>query len=64
MNTLTTKQHSIYGKLCDKYNNGNYQRLCSFQAFMQSELNKAIKAQKDEQSANLIAVIRYAENDF
>jgi hypothetical protein len=51
----------MYGKLCDEYNNKNYQRLCSLQTFLQTKM----ESEKNPFNKAIIReVIKYAETDF
>jgi len=68
MNTLTKKQRKLYTKLCDKYNKDFY-LLCSFDAFLRGQVNKAYEQIKGydktlEHYEDMKAVKTYAENDF
>lgn len=67
MQTLNKKQHNLYGKLCDLYNE-HYCSIVSFDTFLRGQENKAYYGMKDEKTISkyydIKKVREYAENDF
>jgi hypothetical protein len=61
--SLSSKQHKLYKKLCDDYNNIGMWAIVSFQTYIESKIQTAI-SKNHKNVSDLIDVANFAQNDF